>query len=706
MALMRLLFLAFLALAAINVAAPAAAVTCNGSQVPPDIAALPGWSCATSVVTPVWKTDGTQNVELDPTVTPPPAYSYEMTNIPVPSLTGRETVSTAMPEASFSGYIDNGTPGVAGNILHVTAVASGTIGTDTGQNYYLGDVGTAVAHDTKITGQISGPAGGVGTYQLTNPNVASQLVGSSGSPRTDLRSFAYAFCPVSSDPDLCPQAKFRSFVDFSHVAPDDPIRNYGLPGTSHLHCFFGNGTTNAYSTYASLRRRALTSTASGTDVNGTGYWFPCFINPNPDASGNNYVVLPDQFTLYYVDDFPTSRKRAHLVAGMRYVFGCNMDDGGIPTSADHCTGAWLQSIITATNAAETTYPNRYRTFNNYPVDGPIGYTCIGATVSPSSPAYINSTDTVRSLKATDGSDPYNGTCNGAKIAGSVSGTTLTVTNVYKGKVEAGELLYGDTSTSALNNTFISGQLSSTESGGTLGLRGTYSLTSNLGTVASRDMFSRDQFFAVISGPYCWDGKNLWSPTGYKNVIPPIWDSKFAEWACPINYYRVPALQLEFHFMQYGWADRQNWYLSSDPAARARLGCDETVCPNGFSFHTDWMHGWDQVEMLKWQNGCLGVDGNAPHQCSTSQMNATTALIGAPNIGAGAGGRSPQIDYTPNGSYPVTNMTKIPPAWSGSISGVHIMPHAEMEPFMLAPVQSKKEVAGLEPIRFDLAHVGF
>jgi hypothetical protein len=47
----------------------------------------------------------------------------------------------------------------------------------------------------------------------------------------------------------CTEAKFRTFADFSHYAPDDPIRNFGAPGTSHLHCFFGNGTTNAYSTY-------------------------------------------------------------------------------------------------------------------------------------------------------------------------------------------------------------------------------------------------------------------------------------------------------------------------------------------------------------------------------------------------------------------------------------------------------------------------
>jgi hypothetical protein len=76
----------------------------------------------------------------------------------------------------------------------------------------------------------------------------------------------------------CTEAKFRTHADFTHYAPDDPIRNFGAPGASHLHCFFANPTTNAYSTYKSLRNRALKSRAIGSDVNGTAYWFPVHDN--------------------------------------------------------------------------------------------------------------------------------------------------------------------------------------------------------------------------------------------------------------------------------------------------------------------------------------------------------------------------------------------------------------------------------------------
>ena len=42
---------------------------------------------------------------------------------------------------------------------------------------------------------------------------------------------------------------------FSHQAPDDPIVFPGKPGASHQHTFVGNRTTNAFSSFGSLRRR-------------------------------------------------------------------------------------------------------------------------------------------------------------------------------------------------------------------------------------------------------------------------------------------------------------------------------------------------------------------------------------------------------------------------------------------------------------------
>ena len=58
---------------------------------------------------------------------------------------------------------------------------------------------------------------------------------------------------------------------FTHSAADDPIKLPGLPGESHLHDFFGNPSTGAGSTYASMRAAA---TACGVAADTAGYWSP------------------------------------------------------------------------------------------------------------------------------------------------------------------------------------------------------------------------------------------------------------------------------------------------------------------------------------------------------------------------------------------------------------------------------------------------
>jgi hypothetical protein len=83
---------------------------------------------------------------------------------------------TSNDTANFSGYIDNGA-GVAGNVLTVTSVSSGTL--SPGQLV----VATGIQPATFITSQTSGTTGGVGVYAVsTTFATAGQLLGSSGSP--------------------------------------------------------------------------------------------------------------------------------------------------------------------------------------------------------------------------------------------------------------------------------------------------------------------------------------------------------------------------------------------------------------------------------------------------------------------------------------------------------------------------------------------
>lgn len=381
---------------------------------------------------------------------------------------------------------------------------------------------------------------------------------------------ASPFCLTTFNGGSCFEAKFRTNVDFSHMAPDDPIRNARDPGKSHLHCFFGAGSTNAYSTFKTLRNHALNSTAAGTDANGTAYWYPCPIVLNPYGNGKNYAIKADFITVYYVGDPAQMRTAAHIPIGLRYVLGFDMDD----------QYAWLQTILNSANAAQG--------YTRYTMTNPgtgrfqtqATYNCTGAT--PLTVSYIVNAD---------GSDPHAGTC--------ASGA---------------------------------------------------------------------QYYIKITGPQCYDGTHLWSPGGYKHLIPSVWDTVANNWTCPYNYYRIPDLTLEITITQHGWTDRQRWALSSDIAYRAAKGLTAAQVPSGMTFHTDWMDGWDNAIRLIWENNCLGVEAQTPHECNNSQISSTQQLKGG---GSGENGvsRTPQVDFAALSHALETDpgWMLIPPAWSGALT---------------------------------------
>jgi hypothetical protein len=252
---------------------------------PTDVSAYVSW-------TPQYKTDGTQNVPIDPVAIPPTQTG--LTNIPAPSYTNRL----------------------------VTTAAQGPLG---------------------------------------------------------------PYCTLISNGGTCAENKMRvPSLDFSHMLPDDPVRNFKQFGASHLHCFAGAGSANAASTYASLRRRAIDSKSPGTDVNGSAYWKPCWILKNPFSDGKDYALMDDYWTTYYVGG---PDKMANIVPGLREVWGYNMDDQ-------------YASLIAILNAANTASGSaRYSLTNGGLAFTQALYTCIGATGG-------NSPTLVRA----DGSDPWNGTC--------------------------------------------------------------------------------------------------------------------------------------------------------------------------------------------------------------------------------------------------------------------------------------------------------
>jgi len=125
----------------------------------------------------------------------------------------------------------------------------------------------------------------------TYPNIASAqlpldklLVG--GNPQFEWFKFN------GLSPSNGQNGQFRTWCDFSHLSYDDPIVYPGQPEKAHLHTFFGNTGTNAYSTPQSILNSGG-STCDGQELNRTAYWFPTMM----DSSGNARV--PNQMIVYY-----------------------------------------------------------------------------------------------------------------------------------------------------------------------------------------------------------------------------------------------------------------------------------------------------------------------------------------------------------------------------------------------------------------------
>jgi hypothetical protein len=403
------------------------------------------------------------------------------------------------------------------------------------------------------------------SYELTDIPSASPSQLKVGGP---------SFCTASVGSG-CPEAKFRTHIEPTHILYDDPIRNYGQPGTSHCHLFFGNARVNAYSTYSSLRANARQySKSGGGGLNGTGYWMPCMEWPNAFGDGKNYAVLPGVITVYYAESPGRSSQLKDILLGMRYVSGFWMDDGG----------DYMASVIASANAAAGY--TRYSSYN--PMDG-------GASPFGTQHRWECNGVTSRALVNSNGTDPFGGAC-----------------------------------TSAHN------------------------------------------LEMHFDGASCWDGVNLWSPGGYKHIIPGIWDTVANAAVCPENYYKLPALQLNFQFKHSGWdTSIKYWRLASDNMAigqNTATVAGKTV-RRGETFHTDWFNGWDRTTLQSWMTFCLGIRGNQPHQCDSSTISSTEkVIIGEANPQTG---KTPQVNLGLNNPNSSASNMRLLPSTSNGPKTIHV-----------------------------------
>jgi len=225
------------------------------------------------------------------------------------------------------------------------------------------------------------------------------------------------------------EAKARFLGDTSHFGFNDPVRNWGQPGTAHLHEFFGNVECNAYSTYQSMRNRAIArsaqrkaaSTVAGGSTNASCYWTPAIIIPNAFGDGKNYALPAADSTFYYVCDAAVECLSAQRIPrGVEQIGGTNMDDP---------YGTLVAAEIAAANAQAGTAGRYQIPDGNGPVgDGHTGYRCVsslGATIPYTVEGGGNA---YPGFKTASGTDPWGGNC----VSGSTLVSTLLGPECYDG----------------------------------------------------------------------------------------------------------------------------------------------------------------------------------------------------------------------------------------------------------------------------------
>lgn len=129
---------------------------------------------------------------------------------------------------------------------------------------------------------------------------------------------------------------FRNPCKYSHMGFNDPILYPGAPDVSHLHEFFGNKSTDAMTTTASLLAQDGSSCAGGT-ANLSAYWVPAMVDMlTMKAFG------ADENLIYYKSGYNSIPRNSLLAPpnGLRWVTGNKPTNTGLVDSPHHGFECW------------------------------------------------------------------------------------------------------------------------------------------------------------------------------------------------------------------------------------------------------------------------------------------------------------------------------------------------------------------------------
>ncbi len=189
----------------------------------------------------------------------------------------------------------------AASVLEVTGSTVDSQAAESGDGTASGaesDDGTESGSDADDVPAPAGPRGDTEVYEAIR-NEQEKFGRYAQVPSADLDLASLTEPAPVNDNGASPEGQFRAACEYSHFGADDPIVFPGEPGAAHLHMFFGNTETNAFTTTDELIDSGG-GTCSGFELNRSAYWVPALL----DGRGN--AVVPDQIILYYKTKFPES----------------------------------------------------------------------------------------------------------------------------------------------------------------------------------------------------------------------------------------------------------------------------------------------------------------------------------------------------------------------------------------------------------------
>ena len=151
----------------------------------------------------------------------------------------------------------------------------------------------------------------------------------------------------------------------SHYKSDDPIVFAKVPGASHRHAFYGNSTTDAYSTTSSLLASRSTCERGFDTADRSAYWIPSLYRKLPDGRLQEVRLSGDDQHLsayYRRTGGPTGDKVSPFPKGLRMIAGdphatrpqdtidvawrCNGDGRDSQADLPNCAaGTLLQALV-------------------------------------------------------------------------------------------------------------------------------------------------------------------------------------------------------------------------------------------------------------------------------------------------------------------------------------------------------------------------